>query len=311
MKLYRNVSFRLLTFIYAGLSVIAFSMGAHAASTHQELASSASILVDLSTNQVLHAQNENQVMPIASVTKLMTAYVVLDAGLDLDEQLEVTIKQAFLTQQVFSRVRLGSSMSRRELLLLALMSSENRAAATLAHHYPQGYWAFIQDMNKTAKKLGMHRSHFVEPTGLSSENVSTASDLVRLLKASKKYPLLGELSTTQSHQAQFSKPRYSLGFGNTNRLVSRDSWDIALSKTGFTNDAGRCLVMRTEMANRQVAFVALDSFGKYTHMEDAKRLKSWLETGKVSQLPQTAKDYKYQRRQDYQAQVLARISIKP
>lgn len=178
------------------------------------------------------------------------------------------------------------------MLLLALMSSENRAAASLAHHYPGGYKAFIKAMNAKAKSLGMNNTRFVEPTGLSVHNVSTARDLTKLLIASKQYPLIGQLSTTREDMATFSNPTYTLPFRNTNHLVYRDNWNIQLTKTGFTNAAGHCLVMRTVINNKPVALVVMDAFGKYTHFADASRLRTWIETGKVMPVPAAALSYK-------------------
>ncbi len=261
----------------------------------QELASGSALLVDLKTNEVLYSSNPDMVVPIASVTKLMTAMVVLDAKLPLDQALPVTIREAKEMQGVFSRVRIGSEISRREMLLLTLMSSENRAAASLAHHYPGGYSAFIQAMNAKARALGMSRTHYVEPTGLSERNVSSANDLVKLIRASRQYPLIQQFSTTGEKTVAFRKPDYTLGFRNTNALVRKNNWDIQLSKTGFTNAAGHCLVMSTTMKQRPVAFVVLDAFGKYTHMADANRLKKWLETGTVTPVPAAALAYKQQK----------------
>ncbi|AGA84645.1 D-alanyl-D-alanine endopeptidase precursor [Pseudomonas sp. SCT] len=261
----------------------------------QELASGSALLVDLNTNEVLYSSNPDMVVPIASVTKLMTAIVALDAKLPLDQVLPVTIRDAKEMQGVFSRVRIGSEISRRELLLLTLMSSENRAAASLAHHYPGGYSAFIQAMNAKARALGMSRTYYVEPTGLSERNVSSANDLVKLIRASRQYPLIQQFSTTDEKTVAFRKPNYTLGFRNTNALVRKNNWDIQLSKTGFTNAAGHCLVMSTTMKQRPVAFVVLDAFGKYTHMADANRLKKWLETGTVTPVPAAALAYKQQK----------------
>ncbi|WP_255979365.1 D-alanyl-D-alanine endopeptidase [Stutzerimonas stutzeri] len=261
----------------------------------QVLASGSALLVDLKTNEVLYSSNPDMVVPIASVTKLMTAMVVLDAKLPLDQRLPVTIREAKEMQGVFSRVRIGSEISRREMLLLTLMSSENRAAASLAHHYPGGYRAFIQAMNTKARTLGMAHTHYVEPTGLSEQNVSSANDLVKLLKASQAYPLIEQFSTTKEKTVAFRKPNYTEGFRNTNALVRKPNWSIQLTKTGFTNAAGHCLVMRTVMNQRPVAFVVLDAFGKYTHMADASRLKKWLETGKVTPVAPAALAYKQQK----------------
>ncbi|HRM41088.1 MAG TPA: D-alanyl-D-alanine endopeptidase, partial [Escherichia coli] len=168
-------------------------------------------------------------------------------------------------------------------------------AASLAHHYPGGYKAFIKAMNAKAKSLGMNNTRFVEPTGLSVHNVSTARDLTKLLIASKQYPLIGQLSTTREDMATFSNPTYTLPFRNTNHLVYRDNWNIQLTKTGFTNAAGHCLVMRTVINNKPVALVVMDAFGKYTHFADASRLRTWIETGKVMPVPAAALSYKKQK----------------
>ncbi|MBT1446183.1 D-alanyl-D-alanine endopeptidase [Shewanella sp. JM162201] len=261
----------------------------------QELASYSAVLVDTKTNEVLYSSNPNLVVPIASVTKLMTAMVTLDAKLPMKETIDITIRDNPHMKGVYSRVRLGSTLSRENAMLLTLMSSENRAATSLAHHYPGGYKAFIKAMNAKAKALGMKNTRFVEPTGLSEKNVSTANDLVKLLKAADRYPLIGKLSSTPNKDMTFGKPRYSLAFNNTNRLTKKADWDIELSKTGFTDEAGHCLVMLTKMARRSVAFVVLDSYGKQSHIGDASRLRKWLETGKVSPVPAEAKSYKKQR----------------
>lgn len=282
------------------LCCLAFSSAVQAA-PKQQLASGSALLVDLNNGQVLFEENPDWVVPIASVTKLMTAMVVLDAKQSLDEPLPIIIRDVKEMQGVYSRVRIGSVISRREMLLLTLMSSENRAATSLAHHYPGGVPAFIKAMNAKAQALGMSNSRFVEPTGLSEFNVSSARDLVKLLKATQQYPLMSQLSTTGERTTQFRQPHYSLGFRNTNRLVYKPDWSIQLTKTGFTNAAGHCLVMRTRMADRNVAFVVLDAFGKYTHMADANRLKRYLETGKVSPVPAAALSYKQQKLAQRQA----------
>ncbi|KNC09937.1 D-alanyl-D-alanine endopeptidase [Klebsiella sp. RIT-PI-d] len=266
-----------------------------AAALTPEIASGSAMIVDLQTNKVIYASHPDLVRPIASITKLMTAMVVLDARLPLDEKLKVDISHTPEMKGIYSRVRLNSEISRKNMLLLALMSSENRAAASLAHHYPGGYNAFIRAMNAKAKALGMTHTRYVEPTGLSIKNVSTARDLTRLLIASKQYPLIGQLSTTREDMATFSNPPYTLPFRNTNHLVYRDNWNIQLTKTGFTNAAGHCLVMRTLINHRPVALVVMDAFGKYTHFADASRLKTWIETGKTMPVPASALSYKKQK----------------
>ncbi|MBM7342472.1 D-alanyl-D-alanine endopeptidase (penicillin-binding protein 7) [Pantoea coffeiphila] len=260
-----------------------------------EIASGSAMIVDMDTNKVIYANHPDLVRPIASITKLMTVMVVLDAHLPMDEILSVDISQTPEMRGIYSRVRLNSEISRKNMMLLALMSSENRAAASLAHHYPGGYDAFIRAMNAKARSLGMTNTRYVEPTGLSIHNVSTARDLTKLLIASKRYPLLGELSTTREDMATFSHPNYTLPFRNTNHLVYRPDWNIQLTKTGFTNQAGHCLVMRTVINKRPVSLVVLDAFGKYTHFADANRLRSWIETGKISPVPAAALSYKKQK----------------
>ncbi|MEN5093628.1 D-alanyl-D-alanine endopeptidase [Pseudomonas protegens] len=256
------------------------------------IASGSALLLDLQTNKVIYSSNPDVVVPIASVTKLMTAMVVLDAKLPLDEYISMNISDTPEMKGVFSRVKLNSELSRRDTLLIALMSSENRAAASLAHHYPGGYPAFIAAMNAKAKSLGMTHTRYVEPTGLSIHNVSTARDLSKLLVAARKYPLLSELSTTKEKTVAFRKPNYTLGFRNTDHLVNKEKWDIKITKTGFTNQAGHCLVLVTSMSNRPVALVILDAFGKYTHFADASRIRNWVETGKSGSVPDVALRYK-------------------
>ena len=253
-----------------------------AAASQPEIASGSAMIVDLNTNKVIYSNHPDLVRPIASITKLMTAMVVLDARLPLDEKLKVDISQTPEMKGIYSRVRLNSEISRKDMLLLA-------------HHYPGGYNAFIKAMNAKAKALGMTQTRFVEPTGLSIHNVSTARDLTKLLIASKQYPLIGQLSTTREDMATFANPAYTLPFRNTNHLVYRDNWNIQLTKTGFTNAAGHCLVMRTVINNKPVALVVMDAFGKYTHFADASRLRTWIETGKVMPVPAAALSYKKQK----------------
>ncbi|MGF6561715.1 D-alanyl-D-alanine endopeptidase [Erwinia aphidicola] len=265
------------------------------AAAQPEIASGSAMIVDMNTNKVIYSSHPDLVRPIASITKLMTVMVTLDAHLPMDEMLAVDISHTPEMRGIYSRVRLNSEISRRNMMLLALMSSENRAAASLAHHYPGGYDAFIKAMNAKARELGMNNTHYVEPTGLSIENVSTARDLSKLLIATKRYPLIGQLSTTHEDMASFRNPTYTLPFRNTNHLVYRPDWNIQLTKTGFTNEAGHCLAMRTVINQRPVSLVVLDAFGKYTHFADANRLRSWLETGKISPVPPAALSYKKQK----------------
>ncbi|WP_224790207.1 MULTISPECIES: D-alanyl-D-alanine endopeptidase [Pseudomonas] len=257
-----------------------------------KLASGSSLVMDMQTNKVIFASNPDVVVPIASVSKLMTGLVVVEAKQNMDEIININISDTPEMKGVYSRVKLNSEMPRREMLLIALMSSENRAAASLAHHYPGGYAAFIAAMNAKARALGMTNTHFVEPTGLSPRNVSTARDLSKLLVAAHKHPLLTELSTTKEKIVSFRKPNYNLQFRNTDHLVRKQDWDIQLTKTGFTNAAGHCLVLVTSMGNRKVALVILDAYGKYTHFADATRIRNWVESGKAADVPSVALQYK-------------------
>nr|CBX80086.1 penicillin-binding protein 7 [Erwinia amylovora ATCC BAA-2158] len=295
---------RLFLLSLAMLFSIPFLMNQAAARAHQpevsgavqpDIASGSAMIVDLNSNKVIYQSHPDRVRPIASITKLMTVMVTLDAHLPLDEMLKVDISHTPQMRGIYSRVRLNSELSRRNMMLLALMSSENRAAASLAHHYPGGYDAFIRAMNAKARALGMSHTRYVEPTGLAIENVSTARDLSKLLLATRRYPLIGQLSTTREDMASFRRPNYILPFRNTNHLVYRPDWNIQLTKTGFTNEAGHCLVMRTVINQRPVSLVVLDAFGKYTHFADASRLRQWMETGKVSAVPPAALSYKKDR----------------
>jgi D-alanyl-D-alanine endopeptidase (penicillin-binding protein 7) len=286
-----------LVFALTGLSYSTATLANEAPALNRDpanlhLASGSAMVIDLQTDKVLYSSNPDVIVPIASVTKLMTAMVVLDAKLPMDEYITVDISQTPEMKGVFSRVKLGSQLTRKDMLLITLMSSENRAAASLAHSYPGGYPAFILAMNAKAKALGMKHTAYVEPTGLSVYNVSTARDLTKLVLAARKYPMLSELSTTDEKTVSFRKPTYTLGFRNTDHLVRKENWDIRLTKTGFTNQAGHCLVLLTTMANRPVSVVILDAFGKYTHFADASRLRKWMETGQSGPAPEVALQYK-------------------
>jgi D-alanyl-D-alanine endopeptidase (penicillin-binding protein 7) len=243
-----------------------------------DLKSSAALIIDEETGEVLYGKNEGVVVPIASITKLMTAMVTLDAGLPLDETITVTADDAEAgTAKRRARLAVGATLTRAEFLQLALMASENRAAAALGRAYPGGMDAFVMAMNAKAHELEMTDSRFVEPTGLSSENVSSAGDLAKLVKAAKGYPLIAEYSTTPN--AEFTIRGKRVPFVNTNGLVRGGNWEIGLSKTGFINAAGRCLVMQAKVATRSLIIVLLDSVGKYTRIGDANRIRQWLEPG--------------------------------
>jgi D-alanyl-D-alanine endopeptidase (penicillin-binding protein 7) len=246
-----------------------------------KLASSNVLVLDATAGHPIYAKAADAVTPIASVTKLMTAMVVLDAGQPLDEIVTVGIADLDLLRGSHSRLRLGSELSRREMLRLALMASENRAASSLARHYPGGLEAFVAAMNKKAADLGMVHSHFSDATGLSSENVSTANEVALMATAAAEYPLIRDATTTSSHYVEVQPTGTLLGFNNTNSLVRGGEWDIQLSKTGFIREAGKCLVMLTTIASRPIVIVLLDSYGKLTRIGDANRVKHWLETGEA------------------------------
>jgi len=244
-----------------------------------KLASANALVIDADTQRSLYAKGADEVTPIASLTKLMTAIVTLDSGASLDEALAVDMGDFDFLKGSSSRLSLGATLPRREMLRLALMSSENRAASTLARHHPGGTAAFVAAMNAKALALGMTRSRFEDPTGLSPNNVSTASDLARLVRASAAYPLIRDFSTTPSHFVELQPTGRVLGFNNSNRLVSLAEWDIQVQKTGYIREAGRCLVMLANVASKPMIIVLLDSVGKFTRLGDAQRVKHWLETG--------------------------------
>jgi len=281
------------TFVFAGLIGLVFAAaaaaeplptGASASNLTRDvsklrLASANALVFDANTGQPIYAKGADTITPIASVTKLMTAMVVLDADQGLDETISVGIADLDLLKGSHSRLRLGSELSRREMLRLALMASENRAASTLARHYPGGTGACVEAMNRKAQSLGMVRTRFADPTGLSSDNVSTASDLARMVKAAAGYDLIRDATTTASHYVEVQPTGTVLGYNNTNALVRTAQWDIQLSKTGFIREAGKCLVMLANIASRPIVIVLLDSYGRLTRIGDANRVKHWLETG--------------------------------
>lgn len=239
------------------------------------LRSAAAIVQDAETGEILYDKNASTVTPIASITKLMTAMVVLDAGLDLNRAITISAEDMDSLRGTHSRLRVGARLSRDELLRLALMASENRAAAALGRTYPGGMGTFLRAMNHKAAMLGMNDSHFDDATGLSSENVASAEDLVKMVRAAHRYQLIRDYTTATGHEVEVAGRQ--LAYRNTNRLVANERWNIHLSKTGFTNDAGRCLVLQAELAGRHVIIVLLDSWGKLTRIGDANRIRHWLE----------------------------------
>ena len=238
---------------------------------------SASVMVlDAETGEIVIDKNADAVVPIASITKLMTAMVVLDRGLALDDRVVLSRDDVDARKGTRSRLRNGAVLTRDELLLLALMSSENKAAAALARTYPGGLAAFVEAMNAKAQVLGMTDSHFVDSTGLSPNNVSSARDLVKLVNAAHDYPLIREYSTRSRATVKvYGRP---MAYGNTNGLVRNARWNIGLSKTGYISEAGRCLVMRVQMASKDLVVVLLDSWGKNSRVGDAQRIRHWVET---------------------------------
>ena len=241
------------------------------------LKSSSALVVEQDGQEVLYAKNVDAVVPIASITKLMTAKVVLDAGLPLDEPIAISSADIDGLKHTRSRLKVGTVLTRADLLKLALMASENRAAAALARSYPGGTTAFVAAMNQKAIELGMWRTRFVDGTGLSSDNVSTAQDLVRLVRGAYRHELIREYSTEASHTVELANGR-RLKYSNSNRLVRNAGWDIGLSKTGYISEAGRCLVLQAKIATTPVIIVLLDSWGKLTRIGDANRIKKWIET---------------------------------
>ena len=242
-----------------------------------DVRSSSVIVLDAVDSSVLYSKQAQQPVPIASITKLMTALVVLDAGQPLDEMIELTVADRRLERSSASRLVIGSRISRGDLLHLALMSSENRAAHAVARAYPGGMPACLKAMNAKARALGMKSARFTDPTGLSSGNVSSASDLARLVAAAAADPTIRTFSTSSSHTVTVG--RQLLEFHNTNSLVNKGDWDVMVQKTGYTSDAGQCLVMKTIIRERPVLIVLLNSFGKYTRVADARRIRKWMEAG--------------------------------
>ncbi|CAM4342745.1 D-alanyl-D-alanine endopeptidase [Bordetella muralis] len=240
---------------------------------------------DLETSTVLFAKNENVVRPIASISKLMTALVVVDANQPMDQVLEITTEDVDVLKHTTSRLQVGTRLSRGDMLHLALMSSENRAAHALGRNYPGGIPAFVRAMNDKARALGMSSTYFIEPTGLSSQNVSSPHDLARLLRAAAQRPLIHRYSTDDEYEVDVANRTQT--FRNTNLLVRKADWDIKVSKTGYINEAGECLVMMTRINGRDIAIVLLDSQGKYSRIGDAVRMRRILQSDVASLAPAT------------------------
>jgi len=239
---------------------------------------SASALVINEDGAVIYGKDVDTVRPIASITKLMTAMVIIDSDIDLGEKITVTKDDRDLVQLTGSRLEYGATLPRREMILLAIMSSENRAATALGRNWPGGMAQFVDAMNNKAAQLGMTNSHFADPAGLSVENTSTARDLMKMVTTAHAYELIRQASTTTRIEVRPYAKRGPLVYGNTNRLLKNETWDIELSKTGYINEAGRCLVMQANIEGEQVSIVLLNSFGKLTPFGDSNRLRKWMLT---------------------------------
>jgi serine-type D-Ala-D-Ala endopeptidase (penicillin-binding protein 7) len=248
--------------------------GLHDTEDPLELKSSVAFVMDQDTNEVLLSKNSTAVLPIASITKLMTGVIVTEAKQPLDEVLDISEEDVDTEKGSRSRLVVGTQLTRGEMLHLALMSSENRAAHTLGRHYPGGLAAFVTAMNAKARALGMNDTRYVEPTGLSSQNQSSARDLATLVKWAYNVPLLRELTTSPEYEVAVGHRQVQ--FHTTNRLVKSPEWDMGLKKTGFINEAGQCLVMQARLAGRKLILVLLDSAGKYSRIGDAERIRHWL-----------------------------------
>src|SRR4030088_1511077 len=240
-----------------------------------KLKSSSVLIIDQSDSSVLYSRHPDVAMPIASITKLMTALVVLDAKQPLDELIQITDADRDMPKASFSRLTVGTTLSRGDLMHLALMSSENRAAHALGNNYPGGMPAMVAAMNAKAAELGMVSSHFVDPTGLSSQNVASPEDLSKLVIAASRNPTIREYSTDRRYVVRVQKRLVE--FRNTDKLVANPAWNIIVQKTGYITEAGKCLVMAAVIEGRSVVIVLLDSMGKYTRVADAKRIKTWIE----------------------------------
>lgn len=250
--------------------------GLHGANDALDLKSSVAFVVDQDTNEVLFRKNELAVLPIASITKLMTGLLIREAKLPMDEEIAITQDDVDTEKGSSSRLMVGARLSRGELLHLALMASENRAAHALGRTYPGGISVFVNLMNSRAKALGMLDTRYVEPTGLSSRNQSSARDLATLVNFAYGDATLRELSTSTGHQV--SVGQRVLQYNNTNRLVKNPEWEIGLQKTGYISEAGQCLVMQAKVAGRKLIMVFLDSAGKYSRLADAERVRKWVES---------------------------------
>lgn len=248
-----------------------------------DVRSAKAIVVNQKTGEIIYEKSAGSISSIASLTKLMTAMVILDSGVDLDQEIKVTKADIDRIKRTGSRIPIGSKLTRYELLEFALMASDNRAASALSRSYPTGRQGLVDAMNVKAKKLGMFSTNFKDPTGLHKGNTSTAIDLVKMAQAAYQYPLIRKMTTEPQGEINYGKRNYKIGFVNTNRLVRKGIWDIGLSKTGFIRESGRCLIMQAIVNNEPVIMVFLNSYGKLTRFADAKRVKKWMEKNYIRQ----------------------------
>ncbi len=280
----------LATLLMAALPVYAGAAGTHVKPRAAKVATaeftkdgepnvqSTGVLVfDPTSGQTLFSKNADQAAPIASITKLMTAMVVLDAKLAMDEPIELTVDDIDLVKNTHSRLPIGSHFRRDDLMRLALMASDNRAASALGRTYPGGAAAAVIAMNEKAKALGLTQTHYIDSSGLSPGNVSSPTDLGKLVAAAATYPIITEYTTTGAVNVTLPDSKRKLSFVNTNALVRSSDWKIGLSKTGYINEAGKCLVMHAMIANQPIVIVLLDSWGRLTRIADANRIRKWLE----------------------------------
>jgi serine-type D-Ala-D-Ala endopeptidase (penicillin-binding protein 7) len=268
----------------AGIFLTVLALHATAKSVRDpKLKSSSVLIVDQSDSSVLYSRRPDVAMPIASITKLMTALVILDAKQPLDEVIQITGADRGFPKAAFSRLTVGVNLTRGDLMHLALMSSENRAAQALGNNYPGGMPAIVAAMNAKAAALGMTNARFVDPTGLSSLNVASPEDLSKLVIAAAHNPTIREYSTDKRYAVKVR--RHMVEFRNTDNLVANPTWNIIVQKTGYIAEAGKCLVMEAVIEGRSVVIVLLDSFGKYTRVADAKRIKTWMEASANERIP--------------------------
>jgi serine-type D-Ala-D-Ala endopeptidase (penicillin-binding protein 7) len=284
LKTHRRVSFTRVVPASPPVSSAGDMAGLNEVHDPLALKSNVALVIDQKTSQVLFEKNSSIPLPIASLTKLMTAMVVLKSHQDMEEVLEVTSDDIDRIRNSSSRLRVGSRLTRANMLHIALMSSENRAASALGRNYPGGLPAFVAAMNAEAKTLGMFDTHYVEPTGLSSQNMASARDLSKLVMAAYQEPIIREYSTDANYAV--NPGGYVLQYMSSNSLVRHSDWDIGLQKTGFINEAGHCLVMQARIENRPVVMVFLDSKGKYSRFADADRVRRWVEVSRPQILTQ-------------------------